>query len=469
MVLGFAYLLLLRCFARPLTLVAIVGFLVGMIVGGVMLLSHSRRIQDSYNDDEDLYKSDSSWQWAFYGSIALFVLAGLYACLLAFMCSRIMLAIDLIEQAAEQLASTPGIVFVPVVMIVVGIAVVGIWCATALQMYSIGEVVTISVPSLSGYIPNGEIHRIDPNLDARRALAFHVFGLFWETQLLVSLTEMVVAFVSVMYYFAPVSPSTGYKELPATSPTLAAIGTVMYYHMGTAAFGAAIIAVIKFIRACIEYARHKLKQADKNGVVSWVLCCCQSFFWCLECCMKFINRNAYIMVALTKQSFCSSAHAALVAIVSNGARVGALALVSTPFLWLGKMFVAAISALIGYAIFTGSDRFADPESESVVSAPMLPVLVIFLISYAIGSMFMSVYGMTIDTILMCYCFEESAGAARGQPHMSEEQKMQLTQLNDDCKQAIGDAPSTGGGHAAGTGTGTGTGTGAGKPMSMDGM
>lgn len=440
LVLGFVYLLVLRCCARPLTLIGIVGFFAGIVAGGVFLLSHAKTIQDQYQGADDAYQQDPNWKWAFYGAIALFVLAGLYACLLAFLCSRIMLAIELVEEAATQLASTPGIVFVPVVMILIGIAVVAIWSATALQLYSIGEVVTTSVPSLSSYIPNGQVHTINTDESAQRALVFHVFGFFWETQLLVALTEMTVAFVAVMYYFAPIG-SSGYKELPAASPTLAAIGTVLWYHLGTAAFGAGVIALIKFIRACIEYTRHKLQQADKSGVAQWVLCCCQSFFWCLECCMKFINRNAYIMVALTKQPFCQSAHAALVAIVSNGARVGALALVSTPFLWLGKVFVAAISALIAYAIFTGADRYSNPESETVVSAPMLPVLLVFFLAYAIGSMFMAVYGVTIDTILMCYVFEESG---KGEPRMSEERRVMLKRLNDECKEAVGDAPASGG-------------------------
>ena len=70
------------------------------------------------------------------------------------------------------------------------------------------------------------------------------------------------------------------------------------YHTGSIAFGALLIAIIQLIRIILEYIDHKLKGKD-NKVVKFILCCCKCCFWCLEKFMKFINRNAYIMVTLS--------------------------------------------------------------------------------------------------------------------------------------------------------------------------
>ena len=78
------------------------------------------------------------------------------------------------------------------------------------------------------------------------------------------------------------------------------------YHPGTAAAGSLIIAIIKTIRA---FVAHLQAQAEKRGgkVAKCILCCIQSCLWCVEKCMKFINKNAYIQTAIYGTNFCTSA------------------------------------------------------------------------------------------------------------------------------------------------------------------
>ena len=94
------------------------------------------------------------------------------------------------------------------------------------------------------------------------------------------------------------------------------------YHTGTLAFGSLIIAIIKAIRAMIQYIEEKLKEkgADKPPV-KVLLCLCKCCFWCLEKFMKFINRNAYILTAINGTNFCSSAKEAFGLILRNCVRV----------------------------------------------------------------------------------------------------------------------------------------------------
>lgn len=44
--------------------------------------------------------------------------------------------------------------------------------------------------------------------------------------------------------------------------------------------------------------------------------------------------------------------------------------------------------------------------KSELSSKILPCIILFVISYTISVLFMSVYGMAIDTILMCFLYDE---------------------------------------------------------------
>lgn len=90
---------------------------------------------------------------------------------------------------------------------------------------------------------------------------------------------------------------------------ITSIATSMIYHSGTAAFGALLIAIIKMIRSFIAYLQRKAEEMN-SSIAKAVLCCCQCCFFCLEKCMRFLNKNAYIQTAIFGSSFCTSAREA---------------------------------------------------------------------------------------------------------------------------------------------------------------
>lgn len=56
---------------------------------------------------------------------------------------------------------------------------------------------------------------------------------------------------------------------------------------------------------------------------------------------------------------------------------------------------------ICYYIYTTCEPY-----KTEMSSTFLPLLLIFFISYGVSTVFMSVYGMAIDTILMCFLYDE---------------------------------------------------------------
>merc|ERR1712146_519946 len=92
------------------------------------------------------------------------------------------------------------------------------------------------------------------------------------------------------------------------------------YHMGSLAFGAFIIAVVQFIWYALQYLERQATPHVLNRVASCVLRIVKCFLWFLEKCIKFLNKNAYIQIALLGKPFCTSARAAFWLILRNAAR-----------------------------------------------------------------------------------------------------------------------------------------------------
>ncbi len=69
--------------------------------------------------------------------------------------------------------------------------------------------------------------------------------------------------------------------------------------------------------------------------------------------MKFINRNAYILTAINGTNFCSSAKEAFGLILRNCVRVVVLDKVTDFLLFLGKLVVTSIVALLSFFYFSG--------------------------------------------------------------------------------------------------------------------
>ena len=72
------------------------------------------------------------------------------------------------------------------------------------------------------------------------------------------------------------------------------------------------------------------------------------------------------------------------------------------FTFLGKGVITLVSSYLGYLIITKTSQFND-----YISSPM-PVLIVFVVvSYVVAGLFMSVYEMACDSIIIYFLYDES--------------------------------------------------------------
>jgi len=224
---------------------------------------------------------------------------------------------------------------------------------------------------------------------------YHLFGVFWTTQFIAGFGLMVTAGAIASFYWSR-------DKLPS-GPIRASIYRTTRYHLGSIALGSFIVAVVQFVRAILEYIDRKTKKMQEgNPIMKFAMCCVKYCMWYLEKVLKFINRNAYILVAVKGYSYCTGALQAVALIIKNALRLAAVNTIGDFLTWLGKLVVAGVCGILAF-LLCDTAQYTDPDSATYLTSPLLPVVVVVFIAYVEADVFLGVYEMAIDTILMSFC------------------------------------------------------------------
>jgi len=180
------------------------------------------------------------------------------------------------------------------------------------------------------------------------------------------------------------------------------------YHTGSLAFGSLLIAILQTFQKVIEYAEHKNEQTANSQVVKCLLCCCAC---CVNCCkdiVSFINKNAYIDMAITSHNFCDAAKQAVQMIVELGGAMAILNGATFVFTVFGALLITLASGALAY-VAAAHGAFAGTESEASTECPLAPMIVSMLIGCLVALDFMNVFDMASDTLLYCYGVDLHSG------------------------------------------------------------
>ena len=346
--------------------------------------------------------------------ITLSVLGGIILLLVLVLFNRIRVAIALLEEASSALGMMLSTLFWPIIPFILQVLFISFWAFVAVFLASTGvaSYEVFNAPANSS-LKNGTI--CDPmDWNSNESLPavcqfktyalpeytiylqiYIVLALFWVLNFIIALGEMTLAGSFASYYWAFRRP----KDIPSF-PVMASFWRSIRYHLGSLAFGSLIIAIIQLIRVLITYVEKKVN-AKSNPVTRFIFCCCKCMFWCLEKFMRFINRNAYIEIAVYGYNFCKAAQNAFFLLMRNILRVAVLNSITSFILFLFKFTIALAMSIGAFYFFswTPGTEFFGLASINYIWAP---VLVIGLSSYVISALFFSVYDMGVDTLFLCF-------------------------------------------------------------------
>uniref|UniRef100_A0A0G2JX63 Choline transporter-like protein n=1 Tax=Rattus norvegicus TaxID=10116 RepID=A0A0G2JX63_RAT len=340
---------------------------------------------------------------------------------LIFLRTRIQVAIILLKEGSKAIGYLPSALVYPFLTFILLSICISYWAVTAVFLATSG------VPIFKVMVPEGEcIHEdeacdpeIFPNTDIPKACPgascnfafyggrsmyhnyiatfqlYNLFAFLWLINFVIALGQCALAGAFASYYWAMRKP----EDIPRY-PLFTAFGRAVRYHTGSLAFGSLILAFVQMFKVIVEYLDRRLKKAQ-NSAAQFLHCCLRCCFWCLEKMVKFLNRNAYIMIALYGKNFCESTRDAFYLLMRNILKVKVTDEVTYFVLLLGKVLVSGIVGVLAFLLFT--ERLHEiVEGPTSLNYYWVPFLTLVFGSYLIAHGFFSVYSMCVETIFICF-------------------------------------------------------------------
>jgi len=379
--------------------------------------------------------ADKKETWLALGIICGVVLLVLILLLLALR-KRIVIAIQLIKEGSKCLSSMLSTLFFPLIPWLMQLILFAWFVAVMVYLVTSGvaeykqiknntltegicSVIDAAADEFGKNVTcSFQQYKTDDNI--LRLQIFHLFGWFWIMNFIIAFGQCALAGAYASWYWAW-DKKTDVPKLPL----MYSMGRTLRYHCGSLAFGSLIIAIVQIIRAALEYLEYKLKGSGKepSPVAKYLLKCLKCFFWCLEKFLKFLNKNAYIEIAVYGKNFCTSAKNAFFLLMRNILRVAVLDKVTDFLLFIGKLTVTGAMGVASFYFFSNRDD---------LNYNLAPVIIVTVATYAVASAFFGVYEMAINTIFLCFLedCERHDGSKEKPFYMSKKLMKILGKKND---------------------------------------
>eukprot|EP01064_Diplonema_japonicum_P017169 TRINITY_DN2521_c2_g1_i1.p1 TRINITY_DN2521_c2_g1~~TRINITY_DN2521_c2_g1_i1.p1 ORF type:complete len:627 (+),score=125.72 TRINITY_DN2521_c2_g1_i1:71-1882(+) len=380
-----AWLILVYFFALPMLFVSILLIIAGFAVGGYLLNDHA---DDLKNDDNSDYK------WVRAAGWVLWIMGGLFTLLCVFMNGKIRKGARVAKEGSAMLLTIPTVLFIPFIFVVFLVGWAAMAVLTLLNIQTMESTSTGAFNWTDSEI-QGFIREVP--VDKGYFHAYNIIFFVWFSLFLIDTEYLCTAMTASFWYF---SNPDGVRKSPPTCSPFIALATTMK-HVGTTAFGSAIITICKVIRWVLLRVENRLKNVSSESVK----CCfkiAQCCLCCLEKCLKVLSEKAYVMTAIEGTNFCSSARRAISLIVTNFASVAIVEIITAFMTFIGKLLIVCATGVFAY--FCLEEWDVSPNVESF----WVPLIVICILAYLISGVFIHIFSTVVDSIMLCHCVDKEA-------------------------------------------------------------
>ena len=380
------YFVFLRCCAGFITFLIILLVQAGLIVLAVYFNMLSKKEEEKEAESDT---TDYAFFWVFTA------LAAIWFIFILVMCNRIRLAIAITEVTSKYINKTCCIVFVPFLFFIILVIWLAYWIVLLVYLYTSGEFDKSSIKIFASF-------KMDEKLEY--GFWYHIVMLFYITAVIEAYSQFVYASSACIWYFT-------FEKGTENHPIAKSFYRGFRYHFGSIVFGATIIAIIRFLMFFVEYVKKQMEKTTGKSKGKCFKCIFCVIECCLGCCnkiMEFINKHAYIQIALKGDNFCTAAWEGFGLIIRNLGRFSVLALIGGMFSLIGTLFITVGSCIIGYFLITQVDYFSKDLNSCV-----LPEVAFGLIGFIMGRVSMSIFSVSSDALIHSFLLDEELN--KGQP------------------------------------------------------
>jgi hypothetical protein len=391
-ILGYAYMCFLKACAACMVWLSIIAiFLISLVAGVYMIIEAptigTNQVLEGFGD----YSTNATYA---VGAIFLFI-AFAVLCLVCCCGHQIGDSIAAVEMTCDVMVSMPTLLLGPVVQCILKIVLIMILLYGFIYLMSTGDV----------QVGEGQYRTFDWTNEEKWMMFFYAFMFFWLMCFTTALYQFAMSYATADYYYSV--PHDGDERDASPGAVFQGYCVGALHHSGSLAFGSFIIAVFSVIQRCLEYID---KTNPNNPLVRCIVCILWCMCTCFKSCAEFINKNAYISMALTGNGFCSSAMKALEVMAKKAGAIFILAGASYVFQILGLLLITVLCGLITY-LLVHLPMFTEASSSQFLPNPIVVVVCACLVAAAMAKIFMDVLDMVSATLVFCFAIDGNPNRA----------------------------------------------------------
>jgi len=265
---------------------------------------------------------------------------------------------------------------------------------------SIEQYAAMTVPGA----PSGILRSFSYSDDEWKLIFLYIFIIYWVLELANATSQFVLAYIVQSWYFTPMQD--GVKHDIPNCTLITGYCVAWMYHMGSLAYGSFIIAVTRLVRLILSQIVKQAK-GDGNAALACVAAALGCCVYCFQKCMEFINKNAYMDIAVNSNNFCTAAYNAFWFIVKSMPEIATLNGACWIFMVAGVGSITGASCYVCFMAVGYFDVYVDPTSAWYVSDKVTVTAFGGFIAFIVSYSFMTVFDMVADTILFCFVVEKN--------------------------------------------------------------
>jgi len=241
-------------------------------------------------------------------------------------------------------------------------------------------------------------------------LVFYVFVSIWIECFFNALYQFIIAYAMAEYHQSPMDHD-GDRDIGGGCCALwDGVSVALYHHCGSLAFGSAIVAALWVVELIVKFLEAQNKEQGNNACVACILRCLESLVACCRELVEFLNKNAYVYMAITGNAFCDSAKAAMGVLASIPGAMAVLNGATLVFSLFGVLFVASGTGAFTFFL-TGTSTFSDQSSSYYVESPAVVAAVAAVMGGGVALCFMLVFDMASDALLFYFGLDLQSGSS----------------------------------------------------------
>jgi hypothetical protein len=339
------------------------------------------------------------------GTIAL-VLGLIMGCVLMCVKHSINVAVACVETACECMFDMTSLLLQPFVAAVGKLVIAAFLLLGFAFLMSCGQIKAESA-SIGGTQVNGLARSFSYTEDQYYMIAFYIFGYLWSLEFCNALNLFVISYAVTLWFY---KPKQNGKKIAPRGAAIKGVAKGLFYHTGSLAFGALLIAICQIISGIFNILSREAKSKNA-GLLALIFKCLECCVECFEKCLKYITKNAYIDICIRSNDFCTAAKHSMEFITSCATTIMILNGACFVIQAIGTITVATAGGVATYFIVTSVERYTSDDSLHHVSDPTAVGIIAGVLSLGIGLVFMHVFDQCADTLL--YLFEDMQKNGKG--------------------------------------------------------